>query len=78
VVATYRDRGEFVDDVSRIVSLLDPHGKGGKAYEGFFLEARDSDGPFVRVSNVWRGRVVGSTWAWDSARSPSETSAVPG
>jgi hypothetical protein len=69
VVHTRRDRKAFVADVPRIMRLLDPisQGRGVAAitFEGFFFEARDDDGPFVRVENVYRGQVEGGQWSWN-------------
>jgi hypothetical protein len=68
VVRTERDRTAFVHDVPAIMRLLDPiaSGKGPTAitFEGFFLEAADAHGPFVRVENVYRGQVEGGEWSW--------------
>ncbi|MEK6274056.1 MAG: hypothetical protein AABM30_01805 [Actinomycetota bacterium] len=78
VVETDRDRKKFVADVAAIVNLLDPRSssghKGAITFEGFFFEARDTDGPFVRVSNVYRGEVAGSQWSWDRCAYPYQHS----
>jgi hypothetical protein len=69
VVSTDRDRKEFVHDVPAIVSLLNPTASAGArtafTFEGFFLEARDAKGPFVRVESVQRGEAEGGEWSWD-------------
>lgn len=69
VVETSRDRKMFVRDVPAISSLLDPltsgSGQGALTFEGLFLEARDAQGPFVRVENVNRGEAEGGQWSWD-------------
>jgi hypothetical protein len=69
VVETDRDRKKFVADVAAIVDLLDPRSTSGKqsavTFEGFFFEARDTDGPFVRVENAYRGEIMGGQWSAD-------------
>jgi hypothetical protein len=69
VVETDRDRKEFVGDVAAIVELLDPRLSSGNqsalTFEGFFFEARDTDGPFVRVENAYRGEIMGGQWSSD-------------
>jgi hypothetical protein len=77
IVETSRDRKEFVRDVRAIMALLDPvaEGSGGVAaitFEGFFFEARDEDGAFVRVDNVYRGDVSGGQWSWNPCFFPYE------
>jgi hypothetical protein len=68
-VKTNRDRKSFVADVPAIMRLLDPVASGGGStavtFEGFLLEARDGDGPFVRVENLYRGQVEGGQWSWN-------------
>jgi hypothetical protein len=76
VVETGRDRKEFVADVGRIVAELGRARAGGESargFEAFFFEARDSEGPFVRVHNVHRARVQGSQWSWDACALPYGT-----
>jgi hypothetical protein len=74
VVRTSRSRTSFVRDVPAILRLLDPvsSGRRGAAvtFEGFFFEARDRDGAFVRVENVYRGEVEGGEWAWNPCDDP--------
>jgi hypothetical protein len=65
VVETDRDRKSFVGDIPAIKGLLDPRDGEAVTFEGFLLEARDEDGPFVRIANVFRGHWVGSQWSWD-------------
>jgi hypothetical protein len=69
VVHTDRDRKAFVHDVPAIMKLLDPTSNGpGKTaitLEGFFFEAEDAHGPFVRVDNHRRGETEGGEWSWD-------------
>jgi hypothetical protein len=68
VVETDRNRKAFVADVQAILALLDPttsgHGATALTFEGFFFEARDAKGPFVRTENVYRGEVEGGEWSW--------------
>jgi hypothetical protein len=67
VVETDRDRREFMADVGEIVKLLNPYLSSRQqtavTFEGFFFEARDSDGPFVRVTSSFRGAVVSGYWS---------------
>jgi hypothetical protein len=74
VVRTARPRAAFVRDVPAIMSLLDPSSTsgGGTAvtFEGFFLEADDARGPFVRVENVHRGETEGGEWSWNPCFTP--------
>jgi hypothetical protein len=69
IVKTDRDRKKFVADVAAIVDLLDPRSRSGHqgaiTFEGFFFEARDAKGPFVRVYNVYRGEIMGGQWSAD-------------
>jgi hypothetical protein len=69
VVETSRDRKQFVGDIPAIASLLNPVasavGQNASTFEGFMLEARDADGPFVRVNSVNRGEAAGGQWSWD-------------
>lgn len=69
VVRTDRDRKAFVADVPAIMKLLDPTSSGpGKTaitFEGFFFEADDAHGPFVRVDNHYRGETEGGEWSWN-------------
>ncbi len=34
-------------------------------FEGFMFEARDRNGPFIRLDNAYRGETMGGEWAWD-------------
>ncbi|HEY7148441.1 MAG TPA: hypothetical protein VH420_03260 [Gaiellaceae bacterium] len=76
VVETDRDRKEFIEDVPEIRNLLDPqsHSKHHTAvtFEGLFLEARDERGPFVMISEVYRGHVAGSQWSAEPDAYPYE------
>jgi len=74
VVQTDRNRKDFVADVQAILALLDPttsgHGATALTFEGFFFEARDAKGPFVRTENVYRGEVEGGEWSWSRCAYP--------
>lgn len=74
VVSTGRDRKQFVQDVPAIMSLLNPTSDAVKqrafTFEGFFFEARDAKGPFVRVEGVVRGEQMGGQWAWERCADP--------
>jgi hypothetical protein len=67
IVDTDRDPRKFIADVPAIMDLLDPKSisghRGALTFEGFFLEANGADGPFVRVFNSWRGKVMGGQWS---------------
>jgi hypothetical protein len=69
VVRTDRDRKAFVNDVPAIMRLLDPVSTAptGSAvtFEGFYLEAVDARGAFVRVENLNRGQSEGGEWSWN-------------
>jgi hypothetical protein len=69
VLATNRERKSFVRDIPAIMARLDPFTTGGRdtarAFEGFLLEVRDTNGTFVRVENVNRGEAEGGQWSWD-------------
>ncbi|HYZ78261.1 MAG TPA: hypothetical protein VE596_12895 [Gaiellaceae bacterium] len=69
VVSTDRDRKEFVHDVPAIMALLNPTSDAERhtafTFEGFFLEARDAKGPFVRVEGIVRGEQMSGEWSWD-------------
>jgi hypothetical protein len=70
VVQTSRNRTAFVRDVPQIMTLLNPSSSVGRqtavTFEGFLLEARDANGPFVRVGNGYRGEVRGGgQWSWN-------------
>jgi hypothetical protein len=74
VAQTDRNRKDFVADVQAILGLLDPttsgHGATALTFEGFFFEARDAKGPFVRTENVYRGEVEGGEWSWSRCAYP--------
>jgi hypothetical protein len=74
IVRTDRDRKAFVQDVPAVMGLLDPRSssknRGAVTFEGFFFEARDARGPFVRVDNVYRGEVMGGQWSWNRCAYP--------
>jgi hypothetical protein len=74
VVETDRDHKEFVGDVHAIVDLLDPRSTTGSqsavTFEGMFFEARDDDGPFIRVLNAQRGEIMGGQWSADQDSYP--------
>jgi len=78
VVETSRDRKAFVHDVPAIMSLLDPMSNGraqsAVTFEGFFFEARDGKGAFLRVDNVYRGEIGGGQWSWNRCVYPYEHS----
>jgi hypothetical protein len=78
VVQTDRSRKDFVADVPAILALLDPttsgHGATALTFEGFFFEARDAKGPFVRTENVYRGEVEGGEWSWNRCVYPFQHS----
>lgn len=61
---TTRDRKSFVHDVPAIMDLLDPRNGTAATFEGFLFQARDANGAFVRVDNVYRGEVMGGEWSW--------------
>jgi hypothetical protein len=63
VVRTDRDRRDFIADVGAIMGLLNPKNQAAVTFEGFFFEASDSDGPFVRVTSNYRGVVSGGQWS---------------
>jgi hypothetical protein len=82
IVKTDRGRSKFVADVPSIMDLLDPRssskGHDALTFEGFFFEARDDDGPFVRVINAYRGVIMGGVWSWDRCFSPYPGSGFAG
>ena len=69
VVKTDRDRKAFVHDIPAIMALLDPTSTGDEqtalTFEGFYLEATDAKGPFVRIENAHRGETEGGQWSWN-------------
>lgn len=76
LVSTTRDRKEFIQDVPAIVAVLDPQAVSGHrmavTFEGLFFEARDANGPFVRVDNSYRGEVMGGQWSAEPGAYPYE------
>jgi hypothetical protein len=82
IVSTNRDRKAFVHDVAAIITLLDPisNGPGRTAvtFEGFFFEAEDAQGPFVRVDNHYRGETQGGQWSWNRCVYPYPHSELVG
>jgi hypothetical protein len=60
-VSTRRDPKFLARTTPTILRTIDPHSPVGEdwegwAFEGFFFEARDSEGlPFLAVFNYWRG-----------------------
>jgi hypothetical protein len=70
IVATDRSRPSFIGDVPAIVADLDPHNDQAATFEGFYFEARDRNGPFVRTENVTRGEIEGGQWSADHNDSP--------
>jgi hypothetical protein len=77
VVSTDRDRKKFVHDVPAIVALLNPTSPAAKSvattFEGYFFEARDAKGPFVRVDGAQRGVATGGQWSWNRCVYPYAT-----
>ena len=69
IVSTDRKRTAFAKDVAAIMRLLDPISRGRRTsavtFEGFMFEARDRNGPFIRLDNAYRGETMGGEWAWD-------------
>jgi len=76
VVRTDRGRKSFIADVRKIVALLDPAAHTRKqtatTFEGFYFEARDERGPFVRAYNVYRGMIMGGQWSAEPDAYPFE------
>jgi hypothetical protein len=69
VVSTDRKRAAFAKDVAAIMRLLDPIASGHRTsavtFEAFMIEARDQNGPFIRLENAYRGETMGGEWAWN-------------
>lgn len=64
VVRTSRERKAFNRDVLEIMALLNPGvADGSKTFEGFFFEALDARGPFVRTYGLARGQIRGDWWS---------------
>jgi hypothetical protein len=74
IVRTGRNRKAFVKDVTAIMALLDPRSNderhSAETFEGFFFEADDSRGPFVRVERESRGQSEGGEWSWNPCVEP--------
>lgn len=74
VVETKRPRKQFIRDVAAINALLDPtshtRSRTAATFEGFFFEARDARGAFVRTSGVSRGSNEGGQWSWNRCDYP--------
>jgi hypothetical protein len=65
IVRTDRPRRQFTADIPAILSALDPQNGEAATFEGFYFEARDGKGPFVRTEQVSRGTLEGGQWAAD-------------
>jgi hypothetical protein len=65
VVYTDRPRAKFIADVPAMLSVLDPRNGSASTFEGFYFEARDKKGPFVRTENSYRGTIEGGQWSAD-------------
>ena len=69
VVHTDRDRKPFARDVPAIMRLLDPisvaRNNVAATFEGFYFEAVDARGSFVRIDHIYRGENEGGEWAWN-------------
>lgn len=63
IVETNQPRHQFIADVAAIVADLNPHNDQAATFEGFYFEARDKDGPFVRTESVNRGEIEGGQWS---------------
>ncbi|HEX6761874.1 MAG TPA: hypothetical protein VF094_03645 [Gaiellaceae bacterium] len=70
VVATDRSRRQLVADVSAILADLDPRSGEAVTFDGFYFEARDAHGPFVRTESVERGEIEGGHWSADPSDYP--------
>jgi hypothetical protein len=70
VVFRTNDKQRFAHDVAVITNYLDPMTNAASqtagTYEGFYLEGDDMKGvPFLITTQILRGEVSGSQWAWD-------------
>jgi hypothetical protein len=67
LVVAYTDRAheKFIADIPAILFALDPRDREAATFEGFYFEARDKNGPFVRTENSYRGTVEGGQWSAD-------------
>jgi len=74
IVHSTRNRKAFVRDVPAMMKLLDPVNNGARqaavTFEGFFFEAADDQGAFVRVENHYRGETEGGQWSWSRCEFP--------
>jgi hypothetical protein len=80
VVFRTNDKKRFAHDVVAINNYLDPRvnasNQTAATYEGFFLEGEDTKGvPFLVTTQILRGEVSGSQWAWDPCFLPYAHSA---
>ena len=64
VIETDRDRKKFGADFPAMLSSLH-----AGAYEGFYFEVRDADGPFLGFQQLRRGQITGGSWG-DPCASP--------
>jgi hypothetical protein len=62
--------------VREILALLDPAAHGRKqtatTFEGFYFEARDDEGAFVRAFDAYRGTIMGGQWSAEPDAYPFE------
>jgi hypothetical protein len=70
IVATARPRQQFIADVPAILADLNPGNDQATTFEGFYFEARDRDGPFVRTDSIDRGQIEGGQWSADPNDDP--------
>jgi len=70
IVATARPRRQFVADVPAILADLNPRNGQAVSFEGFYFEARDRHGAFVRMDSIERGQIEGSQWSADPNDDP--------
>jgi hypothetical protein len=72
LVVVYTDRAhkKFIADLPAILSALDPRNGKAATFEGFYFEARDKNGPFVRTENSYRGTLEGGQWSADRTNYP--------
>ena len=66
---------------SRRSESVDPfvtvNGTNGPSYQGFFFEARDADGAFLRTWDTHRAQVAGGQWAACRSHFPYPTGGDP-
>ena len=70
IVHTDRPRRQFTADIPAILAALDPQNGEAATFEGFYFEARDGKGPFVRTEHVSRGTLEGGQLGSRSQRLP--------